>query len=317
MSYPRKLYIAISSCGHQAITRPAHRGTHANFARPETVPCGPNTKPNNLNQKRVSQFNWKGEAATKNPAYRSPIEAFRAHKHVTLPRKIAIFVVLLLLIVFGAGTVTFAIAQNVSNPDDTTALSRTPPALTSRSATANPEPAVSTQVSRWEKGSFPYLYQKDPQWAYYSYASSNLGNSGQAPFCLTMASVYLTGSQDIRPQAIATTLEEAGFAKNGSTDPAAITNCADALGLKTSNVALNEMSIRKEIIAGKPIICVMNPGDFTSTRTYILLTDIDMDSKLTVRDPASELRSNEAWDFRTILAQAESMTALSSVPSAA
>ncbi|MEG0759505.1 MAG: papain-like cysteine protease family protein, partial [Raoultibacter sp.] len=261
---------------------------------------------------------WTGEAAIKNPAYRSPIETSPARKQAILPRKIISFVTLLLLFVFGAGAATLAVAQNTESRLNTIpALSTLASTHLSTSEATDPELMISTQIENWEKGSFPYLYQKDPQWAYYPYASSNLGSSGQVPFCLAMANVYLTGSQEMQPQTIATLLEKAGFTANSSSDRAGISGCAGVLGLKTNTVALNQTNIRKELIAGKPIICVMGLGDFTKTRTYILLTGVNMDSKLIIRDPLSESRSTEAWDFKTIIAQTESMTALSpATPSA-
>lgn len=319
MSYPRKAYIAFSSCGYRVMSEPEVVGAHAAPAepQPETVPCGPGKKPDVPEPRRISRFNWIGEADVDNPAFRSPIDAYRARKRAARPRKIAAMAVLLLLIAFGVGTVAFAVTQNAAGSlADTHVFSSAYPLFPGSGKTTGPKGATSTPASDWVKGEAPLLYQKDTQWMGKPYASSTIGSSGQAPLCLTMALVTLTGSQDIDPVNIASTIEAGGFAQKGVTDPACITGSAEALGLKTTDVTIDEMSIRKQLIAGKPIICVMGPGDFTETRTFILLTGIDMDSKLIVRDPASEDRTAKSWDFATIIGQAESMTALSALPAA-
>ena len=47
--------------------------------------------------------------------------------------------------------------------------------------------------------------------------------------------------------------------------------------------------------AGNPIICVMGPGDFTTTGHFIVMTDY-VDGKIKINDPNSPIRSNKLWD---------------------
>ena len=86
-----------------------------------------------------------------------------------------------------------------------------------------------------------------------------------------------------------------------------MTEGARALGLNATEVPADEQSIRREIVAGRPIICSMGPGDFTTTGHFIVITDIDQNSNLVVRDPNSPERTAKSWSFDTVLGQCRAM----------
>ena len=310
MSYPHRFYLSFYSCGYRIMPDPEIDGAHVEAPRPQTVPCGP-TPPDEPEPKRISRFNFTGTARPDNPALLSPIEAYRQRRRAGRRRTVGAFVVLALLICFGIGTVALGVAQSSADAlDESNVFSGALPLLPFSDDPKAARAATSTPQQDWKQGTVPSLYQNDPQWSAKPYASSTLGACGQAPLCMAMVNVALTGSHDVLPMDAAKTIEEGGFASNGATDASFIPETAAALGLDAVEVSADESSVRRQIIAGKPVICVMGPGDFAETQSFIVLSGIDMDSKLVVHDPASDSRS-KGWDFETILGQAESLWAIS------
>lgn len=310
MSYPHRFYLSFHSCGYRIMPDPEVDGAHVEEPRPQTVPCGP-TPPDEPQPKRISRFNFTGTARPDNPALLSPIEAYRERRRAGRRHTVGAFIVLVLLIGFGIGTAALGITQsNADALDESNVFSGALPLLPFSDGPKTAKAVASTPQQDWKKGAVPNLYQNDPQWSAEPYASSTLGASGQAPLCMAMAAVALTGSQDVAPGDVARAIEDGGFALDGATDASFVPETAAALGLDAVEVSADESSMRRQIIAGKPIICVVGPGDFTETQSFIVLSGIDMDSKLVVHDPASTARS-KSWDFEAILDQAESMWAIS------
>ena len=52
----------------------------------------------------------------------------------------------------------------------------------------------------------------------------------------------------------------------------------------------------------QPIICIMGPGDFTTTGHYIVLTGVQ-EGKFTVNDPNSRERSTQLWTYEQLEGQ--------------
>lgn len=187
--------------------------------------------------------------------------------------------------------------------------------LPAADATANHASGAmqSTPQSEWKKGSFPYLYQKDPQWSGVRYAENNFGESGCGPTCMAMVYAGLTGATDKDPASMAALATSQGFAEPEGTAWLFMSEGAASLGLNATEVPADEQSMRRELAAGRPIICSMGPGDFTTTGHFIVIVDIDSNSKLVVRDPNSPERSAVSWDFDTILKQCRAMWSYSLV----
>lgn len=309
MSYPHKLYLSFHSCGYRIMPEPEVDGAHAEQPHAVTAPCG-SAEPESPEPKRISRFNWTGTADTSNPALVSPIEAYRERRRAGRRHAIGAFATLIVLIAFGVGAITLGVTQSDADALGksnvfSTALPFFPSAEKTKAVAA-----TSTPQQDWAQGKVPSLYQSDPQWSDKPYASSTLGTCGQAPLCMTMAYVSLTGSSDVLPTVAAETIEGAGFASNGATDSTFIKETAALFGLEATEVSPDESNIRKQLIAGRPIICVVGSGDFADGTSFVVLSGIDMDSKLVVHDPASEARSNRSWDFDAIIGQSESMWAL-------
>lgn len=309
MAYPRKPYLSFHSCGFRIM--PEAEGSHAESPHGETVPCE-TADPERPAPKRVSRFNWTQEANPCNPALLSPIEGYRERRRKGRRRAIGAFAVLAVLLACGTGAIALGIAHSDNGSlSETNVFSTALPLLPTAETAETGFGTKSTPVQDWVRGTVPKLYQNDPQWAAAPYASSTLGACGQAPLCMTMAHVALTGSQDVLPPDVASVIETSKLARDASTEASLIPVAAEALGLKANEVALNESSIRRQIVKGNPIVCAMGPGDFAEKQSFVVLADIGMDSKLEVHDPASDKRSCGGWSFDKVISQAEAMWAIS------
>ena len=61
--------------------------------------------------------------------------------------------------------------------------------------------------------------------------------------------------------------------------------------------------IRKKLEEGHPIICIMGPGDFSTTGHYIVLTTVASDGSIEVHDPNSQKNSDRTWNLEKLMAQ--------------
>lgn len=174
--------------------------------------------------------------------------------------------------------------------------------------TSSSEPQ-STPQSAWKAGEVPALYQRDPAWASAAYAGDSFGTTGCGPTCLTMVYVALTGRTDMTPADMGAFSERLGCATPDGTAWAFMTDGAAELGLVAEEVPADEASVRRALLAGSPVVCSVGPGDFTSTGHFIVLTGIDEQGRLLIRDPNSPERTGKAWDFDTVLGQCRAIWA--------
>lgn len=68
-------------------------------------------------------------------------------------------------------------------------------------------------------------------------------------------------------------------------------------------------AVRAELAAGHPVICSVVPGDFTTTRHFIVLAGLTEDGQLIVRDPNSERNSSQPWEIERVLEQCANLWA--------
>ena len=86
-----------------------------------------------------------------------------------------------------------------------------------------------------------------------------------------------------------------------------MTEGAQLFGLTPRTFTFDEEHIRGELSQGHPIICVMGPGDFTTTGHFIVLSGLDGEGKVTVRDPNSRKRSEVSWDLQKLMGQMQNL----------
>ncbi|MBE6687300.1 MAG: secreted protein containing domain of murein hydrolase [Ruminococcaceae bacterium] len=158
-----------------------------------------------------------------------------------------------------------------------------------------------TDLTKYENcGEVPLLLQWDRRWGYAEYAGELMGISGCGPTCLSMVSIYILNDGTYSPTYIARFAEKNGYASKGNGSSwSLISEGGKKLGLKVSEIPLDKNRIIKNLEAGNPVICVMGPGDFTSTGHFIVMTRYT-DGKIRINDPNSITRSEMLWDYDDI-----------------
>lgn len=151
----------------------------------------------------------------------------------------------------------------------------------------------------------PYFSQFDKRWGNLSYGSSNIKNSGCGPTSLAMVIAGLTGRTDINPKQMADWSVKNGHRAEGAGSYwSLMTQGGKAYGLDVTAVSRkNPNAVMQALSEGNPVIVSMGKGHFTNGGHFIVLTGVTPDGKITVHDPASQKRSNQAWDLSIIMSE--------------
>lgn len=168
---------------------------------------------------------------------------------------------------------------------------------------------VSGEVS---KGEIPLFLQWDERWGYETYGDDFLAVTGCGPTCLSMVVCGLTGETNWNPYEVAQWAEDQGFYVSGSGSSwELMTTGAETLGLAAKELVFDEMHIREALEDGRPIICAMRPGDFTTGGHFIVLTGVDEKGDICLHDPNSPMRSEEHWELDRLMRQMKNLWAYS------
>lgn len=148
--------------------------------------------------------------------------------------------------------------------------------------------------------SVPLLFQWDERWGYSQYGDNVMGLTGCGPTCLSMVCIYLLEDTKYDPRYIADFSVENGYCVPGSGSAwTLISKGGKKLGLDVIEIPLDENRIIRNLEVGNPIICIMGPGDFTTTGHFIVMTEY-VDGKIKINDPNSKVRSEMLWEFEDI-----------------
>ncbi len=170
-----------------------------------------------------------------------------------------------------------------------------------------PDRDISAEV---KKGEIPHFLQWDERWGYETYGSSMLALSGCGPTCLSMVYSGLTGKTDMNPLEMSKFSKKNGYYSMGTgTSWALMQDGAAKLGLQYKEVVATENAIKNRLKEGKPIICSVKKGDFTTTGHFIVLVGLNEDGTIKVNDPNSRIKSEKGWDVSVILPQIRAMWA--------
>lgn len=151
--------------------------------------------------------------------------------------------------------------------------------------------------------SVPLLMQWDQRWGYIPYGSDVAGLTGCGPTCLSMAAIFVTGDPTFSPDyMLKFALENQYYVPGSGSSWTLISQGGPKLGLEVQELPLDEGRIRKALNAGKPVICAMGPGDFTSSGHFIVITGMQ-DGMFRVNDPNSLENSQNLWSYDTIKGQ--------------
>lgn len=153
-------------------------------------------------------------------------------------------------------------------------------------------------------GEIPLFLQWDERWGYETYGDDYMAVTGCGPTALSMVYTGLTGDTSLNPYEMAKLAQNNGYYVNGSGSSwNMMLGLASQVGLDANEISLDENSIKKELSAGNPIICIMGPGDFTTSGHFIVLTGITDDGKVQVNDPNSVKNSQKTWELDRIMGQ--------------
>lgn len=161
----------------------------------------------------------------------------------------------------------------------------------------------------YEPGKIPLFIQWDERWGYADYGDNIMAINGCGPTCVSMVAVGLTGNTNYHPKYVAELSERLGCYTETGTSWTLMTEGIAEMGVTGYAVNITSDSIASELNQGHPVIASMQPGDFTTTGHFIVLTGIDKDGKLVVNDPNSKKNSEKHWDMEVIISQTKSLWA--------
>lgn len=158
------------------------------------------------------------------------------------------------------------------------------------------------------KGQIPLFLQWDERWGYEFYGDDFIAVNGCGPTCLSMVRCGLGGDTVWNPLQVANMADEQGYYVDGvGSSWNLMTEGAAHLGLIADTVVFDKVHIIEELEKGKPIICAMRPGDFTTSGHFIVLTGVDEDGNLTVCDPNSRRNSEKSWSVDELVPQIKNL----------
>lgn len=156
-------------------------------------------------------------------------------------------------------------------------------------------------MSDYENASeVPLLMQWDTRWGYKQYGDDVMGITGCGPTCLSMVAIYLLQDTTYDPSYIADFSVENGHCVIGNgTAWTLMSEGGKQLGMDVTEIPLVEQRIIDNLEVGNPIICIMGPGDFTTTGHFIVMTGYE-NGKIKVNDPNSIENSEKLWEYEDI-----------------
>jgi len=158
-----------------------------------------------------------------------------------------------------------------------------------------------------DSDSVPLFLQWDERWGYTEYAGELMGLSGCGPTCLSMVCVYLLDDPIYTPKYIAAFSQQNGYGVSGSGSSwTLISEGGKKLGLDVTEIPLDENRIIKNLELGNPIICVVGPGDFTTTGHFVVMTEY-ADGQVKVNDPNSPDKSEKLWNLTKVMEQIKNL----------
>lgn len=161
-----------------------------------------------------------------------------------------------------------------------------------------------------ESSDIPLYLQFDKRWGYADYSTDIIGLRGAGPTTLSMAYTYLTKDGSKNPIKVADYATEKGYLdEDGQTHWTLMTEGAEGLGLKSTEINIEKDAIIRAIEDKKVVVCMVSKGDFTTDKNFIIIRDYK-DGFFYVNDPTSTERSQVGWDFRRLRSQIDKMCAL-------
>lgn len=164
-------------------------------------------------------------------------------------------------------------------------------------------------VGEVTQGEFPLLMQWDMRWGYATYGDGLMALNGCGPTALSMVICGLTGDNTVTPYTVAQYADSQGYYVDGvGTSWDLMRKGAEHFGLTAKELPLDEGVITNALKQGRPIICSVGPGDFTTSGHFIVLVGME-DGKIRVNDPNRRSTSAQLWDYDTLAGQINNLWA--------
>ena len=159
-----------------------------------------------------------------------------------------------------------------------------------------------------EVAGIPLLLQWDERWGYEQYGDDFIALNGCGPTCLSMVYCGLSKDDSWNPFEVAKMADEVGYYVNGTGSSWELMESgAEKIGLTVHSVIFDSAHVKGELEEGRPIICAMRPGDFTTSGHFIVLAGIAEDGNVIVRDPNSIIRSEKTWQLEELMPQIKNL----------
>lgn len=160
------------------------------------------------------------------------------------------------------------------------------------------------------KDEVPHFLQWDEMWGYKKYGNEMMAINGCGPTSLSMVLVYLKQDQKYNPYYVAQYAQTNGYCVDGQTSWAFMDKGAMDLGLKASEIPLDEQIMIDNLKQKHPLICGVRKGEFTSTGHFIVVKKYE-DGLFYVNDPNSKIKSQRGYTFEELAPQIKVMWAYS------
>ncbi len=147
----------------------------------------------------------------------------------------------------------------------------------------------------------PLFLQWDERWGYTPYGSDVVGITGCGPVSLAMAGWYVTGGDDaFSPDKVIRFALDNGYCIPGNGSAwALIYEGGRTLGLDVIEIPLVESRITDNLEVGNAVVCIMGPGDFTTSGHFIVMVGVE-DGLIRINDCNSITNSEKLWAFDDI-----------------
>ena len=166
---------------------------------------------------------------------------------------------------------------------------------------------VGDPIQTWQQGIVPRLYQFDPSWAEHPYGGEQIYRTGCGPTCLSMVTIALTGRQ-VTPIFIANYCLSRNYYTEVGTDWSLMTYGAADFGLYAEQFDWYDTDeIIRLLSEGHPMIASVHQGDFTDKGHFIVLSGVNENGEIIIRDPNSVVNTNRPWDLNIILEQTDAL----------
>lgn len=156
-------------------------------------------------------------------------------------------------------------------------------------------------IGRVSQGKYPLLLQYDTRWGYGMYGNNVIAINGCGPTSVAMIVAGLTGRNDLTPYDIAKYAYNHGYYQDG-TAWSFFAEGVKEFGLIGQELPLSKSNMMNVLKQGKPMICSMRKGDFTTTGHIITIVGVK-DGQFVINDPNSQERSHMLWDYERIESQ--------------